>query len=481
VERLPNRDYLLHVHIADVAHYVRAGQPLDREARLRGTSVYFPDRAVPMLPAPLSSGICSLNPHVDRLVQSCLMEIDRHGAVVKYELLEGVIRSAARMTYTNVNLILEGDGKLREHYGELAAQFELMKELALILNQRRRKRGAIDFDLPEPEIEFDEFGQMRAITRSERNIAHRIIEEFMLAANETVAGRLELLGVGSLYRVHEKPDPARVLEFEEIAAGFGYSLGVGGLPVRRFRLQSGRGAGRRGGPRFDRQLELPADISITPRHYQRLADAIAGKPEERILSYLMLRSLKQARYSEQNLGHFALAAPVYTHFTSPIRRYPDLIVHRILKSVLRSGAGFQPVPAAAADLKGVSPPWPIAEGELKSIAEESSEAERRAQDAERELLEWKKIAFMAERLGEEFDGLVVNVTNFGFFVELTEMFVEGLVHVRSLVDDRYTFREQTREWAGERTKRRFGLGTRVRVIVERVDPVALKIDFALAQ
>ena len=477
VERLGGGNYLLHVHIADVAHYVLAGRPLDREARLRGTSVYFPDRAVPMLPAPLSSGICSLNPQADRLVLSCLMEIDRKGEVVRYELTEGLIRSAARMTYTNVNLILDGDEKLRQHYAAVAGRFELMKELALILNEKRRARGAIDFDLPEPEIEFDEFGQMRAITRSERNIAHRIIEEFMLAANETVAGRLDGLGVGSLYRIHEKPDPAKVIEFEEIAAGFGYSLGVGALAVRRLRLPSGRGAGRRTrfggdrGPRFDRVLELPGDIAVSPRHYQRLTDAIAGKPEERVLSYLMLRSLKQARYSERNTGHFALAAPVYTHFTSPIRRYPDLTVHRILKSVLRGEQEARP---------GVSPPWPIPEGELKSIAEESSDAERRAQDAERELLDWKKIAFMAERVGEEFEGLVVNVTKFGFFVELTDMFVEGLVHANSLSDDQYVFREQTREWVGQRKRRRFGLGTRVRVLVERVDPVALKINFALA-
>jgi ribonuclease R len=444
-----------------------------------------------MLPFELSNGICSLNPGVDRLVMSCLMEIDSHGQVMRYELAEGIIRSAARMTYTNVNLILEGDTGVRERYAVLVQNFELMRELALILNEKRRKRGSIDFDLPEPEIEFDEFGQMRSIVRSERNIAHRIIEEFMLAANETVAAHLDRLGVASLYRIHEKPDPKRVMEFEEIATSFGYSLGIGGLAVKRMRVQSGRGAGRR--ERFGRErgsragatLEFPAEIPITPRHYQQLTDNIAGKPEERILSYLMLRSLKQARYSEQNVGHFALAAPVYTHFTSPIRRYPDLMVHRVLKAVL---AGWQPPEqphkraargAKQQEQTAEVRPGPIPEEELKLIGEESSDAERRAQDAERELLEWKKVEFMAGRTGEEFDGLVVNVTSFGFFVELTELFVEGLVHASTLVDDRYFYRETTREWVGERSKRRLGLGSRVHVVVDRVDPVEHKINFAL--
>ena len=503
VERLANGTYLLQVHIADVSHYVHPARPLDREARLRGTSVYFPDRALPMLPAELSSGICSLNPHVDRLVVSCLMEIDGRGEVVGHQLREGVIRSAERMTYTNVNLVLEGDTGLSARYAPLVPLFERMKELALILNEKRRRRGSIDFDLPEAEIQFDEFGQMRAITRSERNVAHRMIEEFMLAANETVANHLAGLALASLYRIHEKPEPKKVMEFEQLAGSFGYSLGVAGLSVERFRISSGEGAGRRSrfgrprGPRFAQQWELPAEIPVTPRHYQRLTDAIAGKPEERILSYLTLRSLKQARYSEQNSGHFALACPVYTHFTSPIRRYPDLIVHRILKAVLRdwkpTGAGPRgrrrkpaarpgPTFSASADPAGEGPAseGPISEAELKLVAGETSDSERRAQDAERELLEWKKVAFLAERMGEEFEGLVVNVTRFGFFVELTEMFVEGLVHADSLTDDRYVFRESTHEWAGERSKRRFRLGDRVRVLVDRVDPVARQIYFALA-
>ena len=337
VRRMSNGNFELQVHIADVAHYVREESAIDLEARLRGTSVYFPDRAVPMLPIELSTDICSLRPQVDRMVLSCVMEIDHQGEVVGYTLNQGVIRSAERMTYTNVNLVLEGDHGLRERYHRLVDVFELMRELATVLNRKRVRRGSIDFDLPEPVIEFDEFGLMRSITRSERNIANRIIEEFMLAANECVASYLEHKGVASLYRIHEKPDPKRVMEFETIAAKFGYSLGVGALPVKRVQFKAERRE-RYGTGRGAKIVEIPEDIHITPRMYQKLTQKIAGKPEERILSYLMLRSLKQARYSEKNEGHFALAAPTYTHFTSPIRRYPDLMVHRILKDVLRESA-----------------------------------------------------------------------------------------------------------------------------------------------
>src|SRR5256714_1694743 len=333
VRRLQNGDYELQVHIADVAHYVREGSALDGEARRRGTSVYFPDRAVPMLPVELSTDLCSLRPQVDRLVMSCVMEIDHSGEVLSYELAPGVIRSAERMTYTDVNAILEGDALLRRRYAPLVETFELMKELALILNRKREKRGSIDFDLPEPVIDFDEHGVMRGVTRSERNFAHRLIEEFMLAANECVAGYLEQIGVASLYRIHEKPEAKKVYEFETIAASFGYSLGVGALPIRRVQLKADRRM-RHASGRNPRDVEIPQDVHITPRMYQKLTEKIAGKPEERILSYLMLRSLRQARYSEKNEGHFALAAETYTHFTSPIRRYPDLIVHRILKEVI---------------------------------------------------------------------------------------------------------------------------------------------------
>src|SRR5438132_1926712 len=333
VRRMENGNYELQVHIADVARYVREGSALDGEARLRGTSVYFPDRAVPMLPVELSTDLCSLRPQVERLVMSCVMEIDHGGEVVSYELAPGVIRSAERMTYTDVNAILEGDAVLRRRYTPLVATFELMKELALILNRKREKRGSIDFDLPEPVIEFDEHGVMRGVTRSERNFAHRLLEEFMLAGNECVAAYLEQKGVASLYRIHEKPEAKKVYEFETIAASFGYSLGVGALPIRRMQLKADRRM-RHSSGRNPRDVEIPQDVHITPHMSQKLTEKIAGKPEERILSYLMLRSLRQARYSEKNEGHFALAADTYTHFTSPIRRYPDLIVHRILKEVL---------------------------------------------------------------------------------------------------------------------------------------------------
>src|SRR5450631_2552637 len=405
VHMLPNGNFELHVHIADVAQYVTPGSALDQEARLRGTSVYFPDRAVPMLPLELSTDICSLRPQVERLVLSCVMEMDHRGEIVSYELSEGVIRSVERMTYTAVNAVLEGDAAARERYAPLVATFELMRDLALILNRKRERRGSIDFDLPEPVIEFDELGLMKSITRSERKIANRLIEEFMLSANEVVAHDLESRRIASLYRIHEKPDAKRVYDFEMIAATFGYSLGVGALPIHRVQTKTDRRAAYGTGKRV-REIEVPKEVHITPRMYQKLTEKIAGKPEERILSYLMLRSLKQARYSEENLGHFALAATSYTHFTSPIRRYPDLIVHRVLKDVLRQGSRQHVSQNLHPRIEDKASPWskrrvppdgaragapaphealggPIGIEELHEIAEESSRAERRAADAER--------------------------------------------------------------------------------------------------
>ncbi len=524
VRRLPHGHYELQVHIADVAHYVEDGSAIDDEARKRGTSVYFPDRAVPMLPLELSTDTCSLRPQVDRLVLSCIMEIDHHGEIVSYELAEGVICSAQRMTYTDVNAIIEGDPHLRQRYSDLVSNFELMYELAQVLNRKRIKRGSIDFDLPEPMIEFDDWGLMKSISPSERNWAHRLIEEFMLAANETVATHLEQHGIASLYRIHEKPEPRRIYDFETIAAGFGYSLGVGALPIKRVQTRADRRA-HYGRGRPAPVLELPEEVHVTPRMYQKLVQKIAGKPEERVLSYLMLRSLMQARYSEVNEGHFALAAPTYTHFTSPIRRYPDLIVHRILKEVLHEHGG----PA-----KGHMPAWSEEQaspwskrrpahgreagedgrtsrhraehpagkrraehghpGEhprkpksvaglsleaLHDIAESSSQAERAADEAERELMEWKKLKFMQDRLGEEFEGLIVNVTKFGFFVELSDLFIEGLVPIDSLEDDLYTFREPTRQIIGQRSRKTYSIGDRVRVLADRIDYVQKKIQFAL--
>jgi len=496
--------YELQVHIADVAEYVRAGTDLDLEARLRGTSVYFPDRAIPMLPLELSTGICSLRPGEDRLVLSCVMQLDCDGRIESYEVLEGVIRSAARMTYTDVHKVLEGDAETRERYAVLVPAFERMRKLAGLMNKRREERGSIDFDLPEPVIEFDEQGQMRGVTKSERTWANRLIEEFMLAANECVATWLEDLGVPSLYRIHEKPEPRRVVQFEELAAAFGYSLGLGALPVRRIQTRGDRRDAQRSG-RNPRTLEVPEDIPVTPKMYQKLAARIEGKPEERILSYLMLRSLKQARYSEINEGHFALAAPTYTHFTSPIRRYPDLIVHRITKALLGAGVRgdgvvaqgrhsspwthpnegdglVSPVsksrPGAPATFAGEAP---IPEAELAQIAEETSITERRAADAERELVEWKKVRFMQDRVGEEFAALVLNPAKFGLFVELTDLFVEGLVPIDSLRDDRYTWRENTHEIIGERTGRRFRAGDRVQVILDRILAQERKLQFSIVE
>jgi ribonuclease R len=524
VHLLENGNFELQVHIADVAQYVTPESALDQEARLRGTSVYFPDRAVPMLPLELSTDICSLRPHLDRLVMSCVMEIDHHGEVLGCELCEGIIRSAERMTYTEVNAILEGDVAARERYAGLVAGFERMRDLALVLNRKRERRGSIDFDLPEPVIEFDELGLMKSITRSQRNIAHRLIEEFMLSANECVAQYLESRRIASLYRVHEKPDAKRVYDFEVTAATFGYSLGVGPLPIQRVQFKSERRASHGTGKR-PREVEIPKEVHITPRMYQKLTEKIAGKPEERILSYLMLRSLKQARYSEENLGHFALASPCYTHFTSPIRRYPDLIVHRILKEVLHSAS----VPltssgqAPPARLRASSPqdtnlssgdaeqaragrprdsrrdagatPWskrrehtpadplggPIPREELHDIAEDSSLSERRADEAERELMEWKKVKFMQDRVGEDFDGLITSVTKYGFFVELTDLFVEGLVPLDSLTDDRYMYHENTREIIGQRSRKTYRLGQKLRVILDRIDPVEKKLQFAVLE
>ncbi|MGA2807371.1 MAG: RNB domain-containing ribonuclease [Terracidiphilus sp.] len=496
--------YELQVHIADVSEYVRAATDLDLEARFRGTSVYFPDRAIPMLPQELSTGICSLRPGEDRLVLSCILQLDSEGRIESYEVVEGVIRSAARMTYTEVHAILEGDAETRSRYAALVPDFERMRKLAGLMNQRRSERGSIDFDLPEPVIEFDEQGQMRGVTKSERTWANRLIEEFMLAANECVATWLEDLGVPSLYRIHEKPEPRRVVQFEELAAAFGYSLGLGALPVKRIQTRGDRRDAQRTG-RNPRVHEVPEDIPVTPRMYQKLAAKIEGKPEERILSYLMLRSLKQARYSEINEGHFALAAPSYTHFTSPIRRYPDLIVHRIAKALIEqgvSGEGKVPegrhsspwthpneglagivihrgrAPKQAAAFTGEPP---IPEAELAQIAEETSLTERRAAEAERELVEWKKVRFMQDRVGEEFAGLVLNPAKYGLFVELTDLFVEGLVPIDSLRDDRYTWRENTHEIIGEHTGRRYRAGDRVQVILDRILAQERRLQFSIVE
>jgi len=521
------------------------------------------------------------------------MEIDARGEVLGYRVAEGVIRSARRMTYTGVQHCLNASPgavgwntqrtitpfpnaedlaereRITLEQPELPGAFDRMLELALRLNGKRVRRGSIDFDLPEPVVEFDPDGNMKAIVRSERGWAHRLIEEFMLSANECVATWLTAQGIPSIYRIHEMPDPKRILEFEETAAAFGQTLGVGALPVKRLTMKADRreaqrrsARGRDSSPAQAR--EIPERIPVTPQMYQRLIRKISGKPEERILSYLMLRSLKQARYAEKNEGHFALASPCYTHFTSPIRRYPDLIVHRLVRAMLQRGADPrggallssdpQPWKAEAERAKGRQaammkvPPehasrlrpsvrvaeaqaggdgarpfrrkegskrpgrigwsadspagagWapeevreeptllqaqeaaaaePITAAELADIAVESSQAERRAADAERELIEWKKMKFMADRIGDDFHGIILSVTKFGFFVELDELFIEGLVPLSSLPGDFYSFRDADRVICGARTGHCFRVGEKVEVILDRIDRQQRRLQFAL--
>ncbi len=504
VEKRADGGWRLQVHIADVANYVRTLTTLDTEARLRGTSVYFLDRAVPMLPEELSNGICSLNPREDRLVMSALMEFDAAGRMTGSRMVSGVIRSVERMTYTNVNKVIEGDKEMTSRYAALATHFANMKELALLLNARRNEKGSIDFDLPEPVIEFDEEQKMTNITRSERNIAHRLIEEFMLAANRAVAGYLLKRGIAGLHRVHEKPDAKKVLEFEELARAFGYSLGVENLHQREIAVRHGRvpAPAKRGKPDSQghgrergMKVSLPGagELSITPQHYQRLLKKLVGKPEERIVSYLMLRSLKQARYAPDTLGHFALGFDEYTHFTSPIRRYPDLVVHRALKWALANPGGSPPPDPHPT--KG-TPAALYSHRALEELATETSDAERRAATAERELRDWKTSQFMEQHLGDEYEGLIISVQKYGCFVELMEVFVEGLLPMAAIEDAAGTpciFREHEhaivantgpdqRRGRGATPKskqRSWKLGDRVRVRAERIDPMRHRVEFAL--
>ena len=500
VRRRDDGTWDLQVHIADVAEYVADGSDLDLEARLRGNSVYFPDRAIPMLPQELSNGECSLRPDEDRMVLSCLARIDSEGNVLGYEVCEGLIRSARRMTYTNVQKILDGDEEVRQAYADFVPEFEGMFDLAKRLNGKRVRRGSIDFDLPEPVIDFDDRGAMRGVHKAERAWANRIIEEFMLCANECVARWIEAKGVPGMYRIHEMPDPKRIIEFEDAAASFGISLGVGALPVKKVTMKADRRDMQRRSARGKdtsrvKEHALSAQIEVTPQMYQRLSKKIAGRPEERILSYLMLRSLKQAKYSEKNEGHFALAASAYLHFTSPIRRYPDLIVHRIVKTLLAEGAEpsggpeesasssaqrFAALDAArvrAHEVEHFEAPYP--REELAAIAQECSETERRAADAERELIEWKKIQFMGDRVGDDFDAMILSVTKYGLFVELAEMYVEGLVPIFTLADDNYTYRENAREICGSRNGRCFRPGQRVRVLLDKIDRGNRRLQFAM--
>jgi len=429
VEKYEDDSIRLWVHIADVSHYVPWDSHLDLEARSRGTSVYFPDMVIPMFPEKLSNGICSLNPQEDRLTVTVEMLFDKKGNRLQYNIYESVIVSDERMTYTNVKKILvDRDPELMERYKDLVDSFKIMEELCLRLRKKRMQRGSIDFDLPEPEIIMDIQGKPIDIIRAERNIAHRIIEEFMIAANETVAQHMA--GRDFIYRIHEPPDSDKVLEFNEFVTSLGYS----------YKLN-------------------PSN----PKTFQRLLKKFEGKPEERLINQLLLRTMKQARYSTENLGHFGLASSHYTHFTSPIRRYPDLVVHRLLKRTLKRRR------------KGYVPDISL----LEDIARHSSERERIAMEAERDAVDFKKLEFMKDKIGEKYNGIISGVTAFGLFVELEDIPVEGLVRVTSMYDDFYRLDEKGHRLVGERTGKTFRLGDKVRVKVVNVDVENKKIELII--
>ncbi|WP_339199962.1 ribonuclease R [Aeribacillus sp. FSL k6-2211] len=435
VTKLNNGCYKLGVHIADVSYYVKEGTPIDREAFARGTSVYLVDRVIPMIPHRLSNGICSLNPKVDRLTLSCEMIVDEYGNVVQHDIFQSIIRSAERMTYSNVNKILiEKDEQLREKYQEIVPMLEDMAELASILRKKRMLRGAIDFDFKEAKVLVDEKGKPYDVIIRERSVAERLIEEFMLLANETVAEHFHWLNVPFIYRIHEKPNEEKLRRFLEFITNFGYVV---------------KGTGN----------------NIHPRALQQILDEVRGKPEEMVISTVMLRSMKQAKYHPESVGHFGLSTEFYTHFTSPIRRYPDLIVHRLIRKYLLEGKIDEKTQMKWASI-------------LPEIAEHSSNMERRAVDAERETDDLKKAEFMLDKIGEEFDGIISSVTNFGMFVELPNT-VEGLVHVSYMTDDYYHYDERHYAMIGERTGNVYRIGDEITVRVVNVDKEERSIDFEI--
>jgi len=426
--------YRLGVHIADVSHYVSEGGVLDKEAFRRGTSVYLTDRVLPMLPPELSNGICSLNAGEDRLAVSVVMDIDEKGEVRNYEIFKSVIRVKERMTYTDVNkILLENDPDLRTRYSELVPDFEVMGELCRILRKRRMDKGALDFDFPETKIIVDEKGWPVAVARMERQLAEMIIEEFMIKANEVVAEHLYSLKVPTLYRVHERPDEDSIRELNRVLGVFGHRV---------------------------------AEREVQPKHFQEILEKIKDRPEERTVSTIILRSMRHARYAPQPLGHFGLASAYYTHFTSPIRRYPDLVVHRVLTYLLEKGA----IPAKKRTA------W---EMKMPLCGEHSTLREITAEEAERESADLKKAQYMKQFVGEFFDAVVSSVTSFGLFVEL-ENTVEGLVHVSSMADDYYEFDDRSFSLTGRHTGKRFRIGDRVRVQLVNVNIDEAKIDFELA-
>ena len=432
VERERDGGVKLYVSISDVSHYVREGTSLDGEAYSRGTSVYFPDRAIPMFPVELSNEICCLHPKVDRLTLTAELRYDGNGERKGVRFYPSVIRSDERLTYTWVKKILvDGDPELGERFGPLLPSLDLMADLCQELRRRRTERGAIDFDLPEPEIILNLQGETEDVVRAERNLAHQIIEEFMIAANEAVAHFMEERGVPFIYRIHEPPKKEAIDEFRSFISHLGY----------RMRKESDH----------------------SPKEFQKVLSDVKERPEERVVNEILLRSMKWAKYSAKNSGHFGLASDGYTHFTSPIRRYPDLIVHRLLKKVL-----------SKEEMK-------VSEGVLAEMADHLSNRERVAMEAEREILDRYRVRFMKDKIGEEYEGIISGVAAFGFFVELKDIFVEGLVRMTSLHDDYYQYHEKKYCLVGERTHKTFRIGDEVRVRVDRVDVESRHIDFGLIE
>ncbi|KGA97586.1 ribonuclease R [Alkalihalobacillus alcalophilus ATCC 27647 = CGMCC 1.3604] len=433
VKKLENGNYLLGVHIADVSHYVTEGSPIDKEAADRATSVYLVDRVIPMIPHRLSNGICSLNPKVDRLTLSCEMEINSAGEVVKHEIFQSVIKTTERMTYSDVNKILvDGDTEVKEKYEQLVPLFQEMEKLAQTLRTKRFDRGAIDFDFKEAKVLVDEEGKAQEVVLRERSVAEKLIEEFMLAANETVAEHFHWLKLPFVYRIHEDPDAEKLNKFLEFITNFGYVV---------------RGNAN----------------TVHPRALQKLLDEVRGEPEETVISTVMLRSMQQAKYDTNSLGHFGLSTDFYTHFTSPIRRYPDLLVHRLIRTYLIRGNVDQETQSHWAE-------------KLPELTRHSSEMERRAVDAERDTDSVKKAQFMEDKIGEVFTGMISGVTNFGLFVEL-ENTIEGLVHVSYLTDDYYHYDEKQYAMIGERSGQVFRIGDEIEVRVVNVNVEEASIDF----
>ncbi len=434
LKRLDNGNYHLGVHIADVSYYVTENSPLDAEAFERGTSVYLTDRVIPMIPQRLSNGICSLNPNVDRLAMSCEMEITPEGEIVGHEIFQSVIKTTKRMTYTEVNQIVTDKNPVtREEYSDLVDMFELMETLHHTLEKKRKSRGAIDFDTKEAKIIVDPEGKPLDIVLRERGVGERLIESFMLAANETVSEHFTRMEVPLIYRVHEQPDSDRMQKFMEFVTAFGITI---------------KGTSQ----------------DVSPKTLQKVVNSVKGKPEEQVVSTMMLRSMKQAKYDVEPLGHFGLGAEFYSHFTSPIRRYPDLILHRLIRSYGENGTG-----------SAQKEKWA---NRLPDIAVETSKAERRAVDAERETDALKKTEYMADKVGEIYEGIIGSVLKFGIFVELPNT-VEGLVHISNMKDDYFNYIEEQMMLVGERTGVVYRIGQKVKVKITKADPETREIDFEL--